>query len=336
MVGGYDSVDSVATPLLPQSLVQLLSFVRVAEASSFSEAARRSNVSTSAMSKAVSRFEKAQGIRLLNRTTHSLSLTPEGDHLLAAGRRLLAEIELAEGAFAELGSRGEAGRVRISASPSFAKRCLLPGLPDFLKANPGISIEVEFTDDFLNMAVRGIDLAIGSGDLTGLPAHSARKLCTFPWIACATPHYFRKHGTPRTPDDLANHQLIGFRNRVTGHLDSWRFRNPSDGRLVRHSPKPSHTFDDPEATWEMIRAGLGIGYGPAWMGVKDWDSGVVVEALRDWRSPEVPLHLVRVDNRTPPKRVHTVQKFIVDQTRAWRDAFARGSTRATTASPKNG
>jgi len=315
----------MSTPLLPTSLVQLLSFVRVAEAGSFSEAARRSNCSTSAMSKSVSRLEQAHGVRLLNRTTHSLSLTPEGDRLLAVGRKLLAEVEVAEEAFAELGYRGEAGRVRISAPPSFAKRCILPHLPEFLDANPNISIEVEFTNDFLNMAVRGIDLAIGSGHIAGLPGHSARKLCTFPWMACASPAYFRRHGTPRTPAELSDHDLIGFRNRVTGQLDSWRFRDPTDGGIVRHTPTPRHTFDDPEAAWEMIRAGVGIGYGPAWMGVQDWQNGTVVETLRDWRSAESPLHLVRLDKRMTPKRVQAVQKFIVELTRAWRNAFAASS-----------
>jgi DNA-binding transcriptional LysR family regulator len=202
----------------------------------------------------------------------------------------------------------------------------MPGLPDFLNANPSIDIEIEFTNDFLNMAVRGIDLAVGSGELAGLPGHSARKLCTFPWIVCASPEYFRKHDAPRTPAELSVHDLIGFRNRVTGQLDSWRFRDPADGAVVRHAPTPRHTFDDPEAAWEMIRAGFGIGYGPAWMGNEDWDKGTVVETLREWRSAEVPLHLVRVDRRMTPKRVHAVQKFIVEQTRAWRDAFARSTT----------
>lgn len=315
----------MSTQLLPSSLVQLLSFVQVAEAGSFSEAARRSNCTTSAMSKAVTRLEKAHGVRLLNRTTHALSLTPEGDQLLAVGRKLLAEVEIAENAFAELGDRGGSGRVRISAPTSFTKRCLIPRLPEFLEANPGISIEIEFRDDFLNMAVRGIDLAVGSGEIAGLPGHSARKLCTFPWMACAAPEYFRRHGTPRAPAELSEHRLIGFRNRVTGQLDSWRFRDPADGSILRHMPNPLHTFDDPEAAWEMIRAGLGIGYGPAWMGTQDWERGTVVETLREWRGLEPSLHLVRLDRRMTPKRVQAVQKFIVDSTRLWHEGFSRSS-----------
>ena len=72
----------------------------------------------------------------------------------------------------------------------------------------------------------------------------------------------------------------------------------------------------------MIRAGLGIGYGPAWMGTQDWERGSVVETLRAWRSAEHSLHLVKLDRRMTPKRVQAVQKFIIDSTRAWREGFA--------------
>lgn len=312
-------------PPVPPALVQMLWFVRIVEAGSFSEAARRSNTSTSAMSKAVSRLERAHGVRLLNRTTHSLSLTPEGERLLAVGRKLLNDLEDAEGAFAEIGNQGGVGRVRIGAPRAFARRCIMPRMPDFLRANPGIAIELELTDDFLNMAVRGIDLAIGSGDISGLPGHFARQLCTFPWVACASPEYFRKHGKPRTPADLSEHALIGYRNPVTGQLDSWRFCDPADGRAVWHLPRPRHTFDDPNAAWEMIRAGLGIGFGPAWMGFHDWEQGTVVETLREWRCNAFPLYVVRLDKRLTPKRVHVAQDFIVELTRAWHDAFVVSS-----------
>lgn len=313
----------MSIPPLPSSLLQLLWFVRIVEAGSFSEAARRSKTSTSAMSKAVSRLEKAQGVRLLNRTTHSLSLTPEGERLMAVGRTLLDGLEEAESAFADVGHGGRIGRVRISAPRSFARRCIMPRLPEFLEANPGIAIDLEFKNDFQNMAVRGIDLAIGSGNVSGLPGHYVRKLCTFPWIACASPVYFRKHGEPQQPSELSNHSLIGYRDPVAGQLVSWHFRDPIEGRTIRHMPRARHTFDDPEGAWESIRAGFGIGFGPAWMGVQDWETGAVIETLRAWRSPESSLYAVRLDKRLTPKRVDLAQDFVVRLTRDWHDGFAK-------------
>ncbi|MEI9850283.1 MAG: LysR substrate-binding domain-containing protein [Sphingomonas sp.] len=111
-------------------------------------------------------------------------------------------------------------------------------------------------------------------------------------------------GTPRTPAELRDHALVGFRNPVTGQYDSWRFRDPGDGKPVRHLPRPHHGFDDPEAAWEMIRGGFGIGYAPAWMGRREWEQGLVVETLREWRSAEARLYAVRLDKRLTPNRVH--------------------------------
>lgn len=316
----------MSIPPVPSSITQLLWFVRVVEAGSFSEAARRSNTTTSAMSKAVARLEQAHGLRLLNRTTHALSLTPEGDHLLSVGQRLMEELEVADAAFAEVGHEGESGRVRISAPGSFARRCIVPRLPDFLRAHPTISLEIEAVDDATNMALRGVDLAIVSGDIAGLPGHFARRICTFPWVACASPDYLRKHGEPRNPADLPRHALVGFRNPVTRQLDSWRFRDPETGTPIRHAPRPRHTFDDPETVWQTILAGFGIGYGPAFMGREEWADGRMVEVLRDWRSEEAALHIVRVNKRRMPKRVETVQSFLVDLTRIWIDTFGAAKT----------
>ncbi|WP_157951552.1 LysR substrate-binding domain-containing protein [Agrobacterium pusense] len=318
----HGSVDCMSIPPLSSDLLQLLWFTRIVEAGSFSEAARRSNSSTSAMSKSVSRLEQAHGVRLLNRTTHSLSTTPEGDRLLAIGIKLLSDLEEARDAIGEVSHQGAVGRVRISAPPSFAKRCILPRLPEFLRANPSISVEIEFSADFLNMAVRGIDIAIGGGDVSGLPGHFVRQLCTFPWIVCATPDYISAHGRPVTPSDLASHDLIGLRNRVNGQVESWRFRSPLDGKTIRHQPKARHVFDDPEAAWDMIRSGVGIGYAPAWVGIEDWKQSVVTEVLGNWRSGEVPLYAVRIDKRHTPSRVHIVQDFIVELTRASHEAFS--------------
>ncbi len=311
------SVDHMSTPALPSSLSQLLWFVRVVEAGSFSEAARRANTSTSGMSKAVSRLEQAHGLKLLNRSTHSLSLTPEGDRLFAVGRKFLEEVEEAEASFADVGHQGIAGRVRISAAGALFRRCVMPHLADFVSRHPGIALEVEDADDFANMALRGVDLAIGTSSIAGLPGHFARRIFTFPWVACASPDYLERYGVPDTPADLREHALVGFRSPVTKQLDSWRFRDPASGEAVRRLPRPVHISDDPDSVWDMILAGLGIGFGPAFMGRAEWHNRKVVEVLRGWRAEEAPLHVVRLNKRHTPRRIELVQDFLVEMTRAW-------------------
>ena len=299
-------------PPLPPSLVQLLWFVRVVEAGSFAEAARRSGATTSAMSKAVSRLEQTHGVRLLHRTTHSLSLTEEGDRLLIEGRQLLVDLERANSVLGEIGGGGAGGRVRVCAPSSFARTCILPELPAFLRTHPDIDIELQFKHDVADLAARGVDLAIASGSFDGLPGHVSRKLCTFPYIACASPDYLRVHGVPATPADLNNHQLVGYRNPATGQLDGWRFTDPSDQRTFRQAPRPRHVFDDGEAAWNMIRSGFGIGWAPAWLGVDDFRTGKVVEVLGAWRSAQAPLYAIRLDKRLTPKRTQIVLDFIAE------------------------
>jgi DNA-binding transcriptional LysR family regulator len=314
---GHVSDDWMSIPPIPSSLLQLLWFARVVEAGSFAEAARRAGVSTSAISKAISRFEQVHGARLFHRTTHSLSLTEEGDRLLGDSRLLLSDLERAETALADFGSRGAAGRVRVTAPTAFARTCLLPELPGFLRAHPEIEIELQSSDDIVDLAAHGIDIAVRSGSLDGLPGHVVRKLYTFPWIACATPNYFRAHGTPTTPAELVDHALIGFRSKATGQVDSWRFTSPADHKSFHYVPRARHVFDDGETAWGMIRAGFGIGWAPSWLGLEDLRSGQVVEVFRAWRTAEAAISAVRLDKRLTPQRTQVVLDFIAALPAAW-------------------
>lgn len=300
----------MSTPPLSSSLLQLLWFVRIVEAGSFAEAARRAGATSSAMSKAVSRFEQTHRVRLLHRTTHAIALTDEGDRLLEQGRALLESLERVEASLGELAAPGAAGRVRITAPTSFARTCLMPELPRFLRAHPDIHIEILFGNEILDLAAGGIDLAIRSGPLDGLPGHISRRLFTVPWVACAAPGYLEGRKAPLSPADLPTHEHIGFRNPATGQILNWRFASPHDKTPVRFAPRPKHIFDDAESAWLMVRAGFGIGWGPAWRGLDDLSAGRVVEVLKDWRTEETPLWLVRLDNRYTPKRTQAVMEFI--------------------------
>lgn len=307
----------MSTPFLSPGLLQLLSFVRVVEAGSFTEAARRAGTSTSAMSKAIGRFERAHGIRLLHRTTHSIALTDEGDQLLEEGRALSESLERVEASLAGLATRSAAGRVRITAPTSFARACIMPELPSFLRANPDIRLEVQFGNEIADLAADGIDLAIRSGRLDGLPGHHVRRLFMFPWIACASPQYLEGRKPLDTPHDLAGYDHVGFRNKATGQILSWRFAGQNGARSFRLTPNAKHIFDDAEAAWSMVREGFGIGWGPAWLGLDDLKSGRVVEVLRPWRIEQEPLSMVRLASRHAPKRTLLAMDFLAALPLSW-------------------
>jgi DNA-binding transcriptional LysR family regulator len=308
----------MSTTALPTDLSQLHAFVRVVEAGSFSEAARRAGATTSAMSKAVARFERTHGVRLLHRTTHSIALTDEGDRLVDAARTLLENLEKVEASLAEIATGKISGRVRITAPTSFARACIMPRLPDFLRDNPTLQIEIKFRNEILDLAAEGVDLAIRSGPLDRLPGHQARKLFTFPWIACASPAYLAAQGTPASPEDLVRHQHVGFRNPATGQVLSWRFSNGREKVALRFTPKPTHVFDDAHSSLSLVREGFGIGWAPAWIVADDLKSGQLVEVMKAWRVPEEPLWLVRTSSRQAPQRTLRTMEFLGSLASTWK------------------
>ncbi|MDU6834788.1 MAG: LysR family transcriptional regulator [Bradyrhizobium sp.] len=298
----------MSTTALPSDVSGLLALVRVVEAGSFAEAARRAGTTTSAMSKAVARLERARGMRLLHRSTHSLALTEEGERLMAAGRVLVESLARVQSALGEAARDG--GRVRVTAPASFARACILPRLPAFLRERPEIEIEVKFRNEILDLAAEGVDIAIRSGPLDRVPGHTARRLCTFSWLACASPAYLDARGTPATPDELSAHDHVGFRNPASGQILTWRFADPRGKGLVRVAPKPKHICDDAHASVALVANGFGIGWGPAWLVSEGLRTGQLVEVLAPWRAPAEPLWMLRTSNGRPPLRTQRVMSFL--------------------------
>jgi DNA-binding transcriptional LysR family regulator len=193
----------------------------------------------------------------------------------------------------------------------------LPHLPDFLASHPQIQIEVQLDDNIANLADRGIDLAIRSGAVDEDAGYVAVELLRFPWVACATPEYLTAHGTPQAPHELLDHAQIGYRNKSTGQIDNWLFSDPGDATPVRYTPCARHVFDDGQAAWSMVCAGLGIAWAPAWLGIDDLRCGRVIEILKPWRAPPSPLFAVRLQRRLTPLRTHQVMQFIASLPAAW-------------------
>lgn len=307
----------MSTPLSPASLLQMLCFVRVVEAGSFAEAGRRLGMTTSGVSKTIARFERAQGVRLLHRSTHSQSLTAEGEALLEDARDTLRSVERLEGALAMAAGGHAKGRVRISAPTAFVRCCLVPLLPAFLAEHPEIGVDLRGSDAADDLALQGVDLAIRTGSLDAVPGHVSLHLVDFPWVACATEAFLQRHGTPGTPVDLAGDGLIGFRNAGTGRLQAWRFRPERAGDdPIRVVPDGRIVADDAMSAWEMARLGQGIAWAPYWLAACDIRSGRTVEILREWRGEPSTLTVLRRE-RQVPRRTQAVIAFLRENAGHW-------------------
>ncbi|WP_343712003.1 LysR family transcriptional regulator [Inquilinus sp.] len=307
----------MSTPAGFQRLVNLLHFARVADAGSFAEAARRAGTTTSAMSKSVSRFEQAHGVRLLHRTTHAISLTSEGERLLEGARDLLREVERLEATLEHTSASGSGGRVRLSAPAPLIRARIARQVPMLLRANPDIELELRIDDGTLDLAAEGIDIGIRYGPLTGQLGLVATPLGSFPWILCATRRYVELVGAPETPADLFHHKQIGLREVRSGRLMPWQFTDPADGTPVRHLPKPRLVVEDLGAIWSLMRSGVGLAWLPAWLGLRDLREGRVVELLRDWRVAETAIYGVRLERRHTPQRIRSLLDGLRDAAKQW-------------------
>ena len=285
-------------------------------AGSFSEAARRSGTTTSALSKAVTRLEQAHGVKLMHRTTHAISLTPDGEKLIEGARHLLREAEQLQGMLDQTGGSA-AGRVRLSAPGPLIRSCLSPQLPALLRAHPGIELELKVDDAQMDLAAEGVDIAIRIGTSDGQPGLVTRKLMSFPWVLCAAPRYLKAMGDLTSPPDLIRHHQIGFRDAGSGHLMTWQFTDPGSGASVRHVPRNRLVVEDMTTIWAMVAGGLGTAWLPAWCGLEDLRKGRVVELLREWRAPATTVHAAMLDRRLVSQRTRGVLDSIADAATVW-------------------
>lgn len=231
------------------SRAEMEAFVRSAELGGFSAAARELGQTPSALSKFVKRLEQRLGVRLLHRTTRSLSLTPEGAQLLPRLRGILDDMEAAEGEIA--GSDEPRGRLQMISGVGFGMRQLLPLLPEFRERHPQVQVDLRIEDRVADLVKEGLDLTVSI-----LPLHDAglalRKLCDVRRVICAAPAYLAKHGAPRVPEDLRRHNCITMQGIAPAA--EWPFNG---GRDVIHV-RGDVTVNNIEAVLRLAIAGEGI------------------------------------------------------------------------------
>ena len=194
-------------------------------------------------------------VRLFERTTRHVRLTPEGERYLA---RCAPALEaLAEAAAALEEERGAVrGILRVTATTGFGRQHVLPLLPAFMRCHPDLKLDLQLSDGFTDLVAEGFDLAIRGGILPE-NGYIARLLLPVTPLVCASPGYLAAHGRPKSLAEVHAHRLVGMRSNPSQRVFAWEFRQ-EDGLVVRVDIEPTFTVNDPEAASLAAVAGLGL------------------------------------------------------------------------------
>ena len=297
-------MDPIKSKSIPD-LNDMVTFARVVEARNFSEAARRIGASKSRVSKAIARLERSLGARLLNRSTRVLSLTEVGTALYEHCRRIVEEATQAEQVVGHLQSEPR-GILKMTAPVAFGTLHVAPALPEFLARYPELGVDMAITDRVVDLVEEGYDVAIR---ITRDPSPElvARKLAPVRRVVCATPGYFKRHGVPKTPADLAGHNCLHYTH--FGGPGEWRLRGP--GGEVAVPVAGSLRINDDEALSKAVLGGLGVALLPTFLVGKELQSGILQAVLSDYAPLEQQIYAIRLPSVHLPAKVRAIIDFLL-------------------------
>ena len=248
-------------PLALDRLTGIIAFARAASLGSYTAASRTLAISPSAVSKSIKRLEERLGIKLFNRTTRSLTLTPEGTELYHKALRLLQDAEeIEQTAFA---ARSEpSGILKITAPVPIGLHLIVPNLPRFRERYPAVTIDLRLNDTFTDLIEESIDVAVRIGPL-GDSRLIARKLATNIVCCYASPTYVKVRGIPASPAECSAHEIVNVRYQSSGQMMKWMFN--VDGEIVKFFPEATLAVNSTDAVLTFILNGGGIGMLPSFI-----------------------------------------------------------------------
>jgi DNA-binding transcriptional LysR family regulator len=281
-------------------------FVAVADLQGFAPAARKLGLSPSGVTRLIAALEERLGARLLQRTTRSVTLTDIGTRYLERARRILADVEEAEGS-AEGERTRPSGRLVVSAPVGFGRLHVSPVMSAYLKRYPEVSGELRLADRIVNLVEDGVDLAVRIGHL---PDSSlvARHVGEMRRIVVASSDYLRQRGEPNTPEAVASHETIQF-GAVTASPD-WRF--VEDGREIRVACTPRFTTNGADAAIQYAEQGGGLTRVLAYQAAEAIKAGRLKIVLAKFEQPPLPIHIVYPTSRLLSAKVRTFIDLVVE------------------------
>lgn len=286
---------------------EMTAFVRAVETGGFSAAARAMGLTPSALSKLVTRLEDRLGARLLTRTTRRLQLTAEGEAFYNRARPILTAINEAEAEVTETG-RHPRGLLRLHCGSAFGMHQLTPAIPRFLEKFADVELEITINDQAPAQADDKFDLTIRIGTLEE-SSTVARRICNLERVICAAPSYLERYGTPRTPDDLQQHNCLWITTLPA--LRRWPF-DTDDGIRVVHIGG-NVVANNAETVLQLALAGVGITRLTDVIVGDAIRRGALVPILTDWHHVEpVPLFVTYPSGRHLAPKVRAMIDFLVE------------------------
>lgn len=286
---------------------EMRTFVRVVEAGSISKAADQVGIAKSGVSRRLADLESRLGARLINRTTRRSSLTEAGRTLYEGAVKLLGDIDELEAAVASSGSQLQ-GTLRLAVPLSFGLCHLTPAIEEFMVANPGLTINVDFSDRQVDLVELGVDLAIRIGVLQDSSLQS-RRICPIRVVVCASPAYLEKHGAPHKASDLVHHRVLQY---DAGSGPPTRIATASGGTLPLPG-KAGLVANNGDFLRDMAIGGHGIIVTPTFIAWEALRTGKLVTLLDDVPLRPIDAWAVYPQTRYLSQRSRAFIDFLVDR-----------------------
>ncbi|ARC94220.1 LysR family transcriptional regulator [Vibrio coralliilyticus] len=283
-------------------------FVHVVDTGSFTNAAQATGHSTSYISKEISKLEERLGVRLMHRTTRTLSLTPEGELYYESCKQLVESAGEVENALGGKQSEPQ-GHLRISCPVSFGIVELSPMLAKFMAQYPKVTFEVDLSDRKVDLVAEGVDVAVRAVHKAADSSLISRRIKTARSVTVAAPSYLRKYGTPKHPSELSQHKAITYSYQKNPNV--WEYSD-SDGESIKVDVVSVFSANSPEMEMGMCVEGIGITRLPEEHTREAIATGRLVELFSDLPTQKIDLCLVYPSRKHMSAKVRTFIDFMAE------------------------
>jgi len=281
-------------------------FVRVAERQSFTRASDDLQIPRATVTNLIKRMEERLGARLLERTTRTVRLTPDGQAYYGRCVRLIADLEEAEGSFSNLAPKG---LLRVNLQGTLARHFIVPALPAFLARYPGIELTIGEDDRLVDLVREGIDCVLRAGNLQD-SSMVGRRVAQLPQVTVASPEYLQKYGEPADPQALSAHRAVNYVSSATGRPLPLEFS--IEGRNTPMLLPGAVSVTGVELYTGSAVAGLGIVQVPRYRVRDELADGRLKIILADFPPPSLPVSVLYPQNRQLSSRVRVFSQWLRD------------------------